>query len=130
MRRRNRNVQYMKCVNGQFTVNYQPVGASVDVVIQRVEYWLLKWEHGQVVKRRRLKEDGRWPKGYSLAAELTVAHAGMDCLLTVYARNVMTKLNPYLAMLHNQSKYYSDVMTRLESTMGDDGTVIEFKLAS
>ncbi|SIO30710.1 hypothetical protein [Halodesulfovibrio marinisediminis] len=127
--RRRKNLLYMKCVDGQFVLQGQPIGSVVDVQILEVNYWLLKWVDGKVVKRRRLKEGGRWPKGYELSVELIIEYLGRDVVFTVYGRGVTDVLNPYLQQIALSGLKVGNLITRIICWGGSGGNFLEFNQA-
>lgn len=126
MRRRN-NQLYMKCVDGQFVLQGQPIGSVIDVQILEVNYWLLKWVDGKVVKRRRVKEGGRWPRGYELSAELVVLYLGEQVSFSVYGQGVTNALQPYLQQVMHNEGVLQDVMTRITCTSTGKWNLLSFE---
>lgn len=94
--RRQKYSSYLTCHDGMFCLNYISIGNSIEFRVLEVEFWLLKWVDGRVVKRRRLKPEGRWPDGYSISADLIITLDGEDACFTLYGQAVDLIPSPYL----------------------------------
>lgn len=97
--RRPKYQSFLTCQSGMFLLNKKPIGSELTFRVVEIEYWLLKWGDGRVVKRRKYKDGCRWPEGYSISADLIIILGGQEVCFTLYGQDVDLIPAPYLIQL-------------------------------